>query len=103
MAQITTTGVTGTTLLEYQELVQEQYLEIDANWNITPESPDGQQIGIWSEQLALLDEQVQYAYMSRDPATAVGQALDDIATYAGLERQDATFSTATVILSGING
>jgi len=103
MAEITVNGVTGTTLLEYRDLVQGGYLGIDTNWNITPESPDGQQIAIWSEQLALLDEQVQYAYMSRDPATAVGQALNDIADYAGIERQDATFSTGVVQLTGVNG
>ena len=103
MAEITVNGVTGTTLLEYEDLVQAGYLSIDANWNITPESPDGQQIAIWSESLALLDEQVQYAYMSRDPSTAVGQALNDIADYAGIERQDATFSTSVVELTGVNG
>lgn len=103
MAEITIDGVTGTTLLEYQELMQEQYAAIDPEWNITPESPDGQAIDIWSETLALLDEQVQYAYMSRDPATATGQALNDIAQYANITRQDATFSTAEVVITGVDG
>lgn len=103
MAEITINGVTGTTLLEYEDQFRDAYLDIDSEWNITPESPDGQVIGIWSEALANLDEQVQFAYMARDPATATGQALDDIGDYAGLTRQDATFSTATVILSGTNG
>lgn len=103
MAEITSAGVTGTTLQEYLAEIQARYEAIDPDWNITPESPDGQAISIWAETLALLDEQVQYAYMSRDPATAIDQALNDIATYAGLERQRATFSTATVILSGVSG
>lgn len=103
MAEITSAGVTGITLQEYLAEIQARYEAIDPDWNITPESPDGQAISIWAETLALLDEQVQYAYMSRDPATAMRQALNDIAAYAGLERQRATFSTATVILSGVSG
>ncbi|MCE8034626.1 phage baseplate protein [Billgrantia tianxiuensis] len=103
MAEITADGITGTTLQEYLAEIQARYEAIDPDWNIEPESPDGQAISIWSETLALLDEQVQYAYMSRDPATATGQALNDIAAYAGLERQDATFSTATVVITGVDG
>lgn len=103
MAEITAEGVTGTTLLEYQAEIQARYEAIDPDWNIEPESPDGQAISIWSETLANLDEQVQFAYMARDPATATGQALNDIAAYAGLDRQDATFSTATVTITGVDG
>lgn len=100
MAEITVDGVTGKTLSQYRDEIAADYLEIDPNWNVLPESPDGHAIAIWAETLANLDEQVQYAYMSRDPATATGQALNDIATYAGLERKPATFSTATVVITG---
>src|SRR5690554_3502695 len=103
MAEITPAGITGTTLQEYLAEIQARYEAIDPNWNIGPETPDGQAISIWAETLALLDEQVQYAYMSRDPATATGQALKDIGAYAGLEWQDATYSTATVTISGVDG
>jgi len=103
MAEITPFGVTGKTLIQYRDEITGEYLDIDANWNVNPESPDGQAIAIWSESFANLDEQVQYAYMSRDPATAVNQALDDIADYAGIERLDATPSTATVTVSGTAG
>lgn len=103
MASIDQYGVSGTTLNDYRDLVGQSYLDIDSRWDIYPESPDGQAIAIWSETLANLDEQVQYAYMSRDPATAFGHALDDIAAYAGVERQPATNSTATVSVSGIAG
>lgn len=103
MAEVTLEGITPTTLLEYQRQVQDAYLQIDPQWNINPESPDGQVIGIWSEQLALLDEVVVNAYISRDPATARGQALNDIAAYAGLTRLDATPSTAIVTVGGVTG
>ena len=103
MAEVTLEGIMPTTLLEYQQQVEDAYLQIDPQWNLNPESPDGQVIGVWSEQLALLDEIVVNAYTSRDPATAVGQALDDIGDYAGLTRKAATFSTAVVTLGGVGG
>lgn len=103
MAEITETGVTGKTLVQYRDEITGEYYNVDPGWNVLPESPDGQVIAIWSEALANLDEQAQYAYMSRDPSTAIGQALEDIADYAGIRRLDATPSTATVTVSGTNG
>lgn len=103
MAEITETGVTGKTLVQYRDEITGEYYNVDPAWNVLPESPDGQVIAIWSEAIANLDEQVQYAYMSRDPSTAIGQALEDIADYAGIRRLDATPSTATVTVSGTNG
>ncbi|MHA7915991.1 baseplate J/gp47 family protein [Alloalcanivorax xenomutans] len=103
MAQITDQGVTGTTLAEYLERLREAYLAIDPDWNINPESPDGQKMAIDAELLADLDEQVQMSYLSNDPRSATGDALDRIADYAGIQRQAATPSTATVVFSGVTG
>lgn len=103
MAKVSNQGITGKSLNEYEDEVKQGYQDINSDWNVEPESPDGQAIAIWAELLANLDEIVQYAYMSRDPATAQGQALNDIADYAGLQRQDATYSTCPVTLSGVNG
>ncbi len=103
MATITTTGITGTTLLEYKELLDDSLLSIDSGWNINPESPDGQKNASDAEALATLDEQIIDTYASIDPNTAVGAALDRIGYISGLERQDATFSTALVTFAGVNG
>lgn len=103
MAQITADGVTGKQLAEYLAAMQAAYRNIDPQWNINPESPDGLQIAAWSETLANLDEQVAFAYQSVDPQSAVGQQLNRIAMLAGINRQDATYSTATVRFSGVNG
>lgn len=103
MATITAQGFTGTTLQEYLRRIQQEYGNIDAKWDIEPESPDGQQIAIWAETLANLDEIANYAYISRDPATATDQALDDICTYAGVFRSLGTFSTSEVTLTGTTG
>lgn len=103
MAQITADGVTGKQLAEYLAAMQAAYRNIDPQWNINPESPDGLQIAAWSETLANLDEQVAFAYQSVDPQSAVGQQLNRIAMFAGINRQDATHSTATVRFAGVNG
>lgn len=103
MAEITTAGVTGTSLAEYLQRVRDKYLAIDPLWNIEPESPDGMAIAIWSELLANLDEQVVYAYQSLDPLTARGRQLERIAFFNGIRKRRATASTSTVVLRGVEG
>ncbi len=103
MAEINAAGVKGKSLAEYLAEMQSRYLDIDSGWNIGQETPDGLQIAAWCETLANLDEQVTFAYQSVDPQSAVGQQLDRIAMFSGINRQAATFSTATVNFTGVNG
>ncbi|MEN4050138.1 baseplate J/gp47 family protein [Serratia marcescens] len=100
MAEITKYGVTGKTLQEYKDEVSEKYLAIDSAWNIDPESPDGMAIAVWSELLANLDEEVVNSYHSVDPNSAIGQQLDRIAAFAGIQRQPESFSTDVVEFEG---
>ncbi|PWC10642.1 phage baseplate protein [Brenneria roseae subsp. americana] len=100
MAEITKDGAVGQTLNSYLAVMRQRYLDIDDGWNINPESPDGLIIAAWCETLANLDEAVINAYHSADPNSAIGQQLDRIAAFAGITRQDATFSTATVVFTG---
>lgn len=103
MAEITDKGIKGTTLNEYLIKLQDDHLAIDPDWNIEPESPDGQKIATDAETLANLDEQVQRSYMQNDPRSATGDGLDRIAAFAGLTRQAATPSIATLVFSGVDG
>src|SRR5690606_1359020 len=103
MAVVNEHGATATTLNEYLEQIRQAHLAIDPDWNIEPESPDGLRIAIEAELLANLDEAVLHAYQSVDPLTAIGQQLNRIAQFAGLTRQAATPSTATVTFTGANG
>ncbi|MGJ8515114.1 hypothetical protein R84981_002905 [Carnimonas sp. R-84981] len=103
MAQITEQGVTLTTLPEYKANITTAYQDIDPNWNISPETPDGMLIAAWSEHLANLDEQVSLAYQSVDPDTAVGAQLDRIALVVGIERQRATASSVLLTFKGAEG
>ncbi|ANI83282.1 baseplate J/gp47 family protein [Kosakonia oryzae] len=100
MAEITKDGAVAQTLNAYLTVMRQRYLDIDDGWNINPESPDGLIIAAWCETLANLDEAVINAYHSADPNSAIGQQLDRIAAFAGITRQDATFSTATVVFTG---
>ena len=100
MAQITPQGIIGKSLNEYLVDIEGKLLAIDPNWNIDPDSPDGQKNGIDAEAMANMDEGIVAAYRSKDPASAVGEALNDIGAISGVPRQLATYSVAPVTLTG---
>lgn len=103
MAQITPQGIIGKSLNEYLVDIEGRLLDIDPNWNIAPDSPDGQKNGIDAEALANADEGIVAAYRSKDPASAVGEALNDIGDITGTPRQNATFSVAPITITGTSG
>lgn len=63
----------------------------------------GRLIAIVSPSLADLWEVAQADYAAFDPNSATGIALDNLVALGGITRQEQTFSTAQVILSGDNG
>ena len=103
MAEITDQGITGRSLNEYLGDIKTRTLAIDPEWNLDPDSPDGQRIGIDAELLANLDEAVVGSYRSKDPDSATGEALRDIGKISGVPIRDATYSIAPVTLSGQSG
>ena len=100
MAQITPQGIIGKSLNEYLVDIEGKLLAIDPSWNIDPDSPDGQKNGIDAEAMANMDEGIVAAYRSKDPASAVGESLNDIGKISGVPRQQATYSVAPVTLTG---
>ncbi|MBW9244086.1 baseplate J/gp47 family protein [Pseudomonas paracarnis] len=100
MAQITDQGITGRSLNEYLGDIKEKTLAIDSEWNIDPDSPDGQRIGIEAEMFANLDEAVVAAYRSKDPDSATGEALRDIGKISGIPIREATYSVAPITVTG---
>src|SRR5690606_35248048 len=64
------------------------------------DSTIGRMIGLYSLPLADLWEAVQQVYLSFDPNSATGIALDNLVQYAGLTRREATPTTATVTVWG---
>lgn len=103
MADITNQGIQGVSLEEYLSLIQQAHLNIDPNWNLDPDSPDGQQTGIYAEMFANLDEALVEAYNSKDPDKATGEALTSIGKIHGIQRKDATFSVAPLSVTGTAG
>lgn len=103
MAEITDQGITGASLNDYLEEINTRTLAIDPDWNIDPDSPDGQRIGIEAELLANLDEAVVGAYRSKDPDSATGEALRNIGKISGIPIREATYSIAPITVIGVAG
>lgn len=103
MAQITEQGIDGRSLNEYLGDIKTRTLAIDPEWNLDPDSPDGQRIGIDCEMFANLDEAVVAVYRSKDPDSATGEALRDIGKISGVPIRAATSSVAPITVSGLAG
>lgn len=63
----------------------------------------GRLVALVSPSLADLWEVAQADYQAFDPNSATGIALDNLVALGGITRQEQTFSTAQVIISGDNG
>jgi uncharacterized phage protein gp47/JayE len=70
---------------------------------LTPQSPQGQEIGVWSNTLSLLWEQLENSYNSFNPAAAVGVQLSLLVLLNGLTRKAATKTVVIATLTGTNG
>ena len=71
------------------------------NFNVSPESPDGQINGVVSESNANLWEIAEEAYNAFNPSSAVGVTLSNLVQLNGLTRKEATFSRARVDITGV--
>lgn len=103
MSEISDNGYILKTQNEWFDEEQQLYLDIDANWNLDPSTPDGLKIAHDAEIFGNLDELLQRAYNSKDPNAATGVELDIICAITGTFRKLGTPSQATVTLSGVPG
>lgn len=103
MAKITDQGITGSSLNDYLADLKMRTLAIDPDWNLDPDAPDGQKLGIDAEMLANLDEGIVAAYRAKDPDSATGEALRNIGKISGVAIRDATYSVAPVTIAGTAG
>lgn len=67
------------------------------------DSQDFQYIAIFALAVYQSFLAAQYSYNSRSPISAVGVGLDAVVSLNGIRRKGATFSTATVLLTGTAG
>ncbi len=89
------------------QLLEELNSEVKAifgdNFNVSPESPDGQINGVISESNANLWELAEEAYNSFNPSAASGNALSNLVQLNGITRLAATASRAQLTLTGTPG
>lgn len=100
---VTPSGFVGKTLLEIKEEIDAAWrAEFGANTDLSPDSPDGQIIGIVSDRFAELWELAQAVYSAQDPDKATGQAQDAVCAITGTIRDPASNSTVTLTCTGTN-
>jgi len=73
---------------------------LGSNLNLTPESPDGQINGVYSESDANLWEIAEACYNAFAPTKATGAALSNLVQLNAIEREPAIATTAEVTVSG---
>lgn len=104
MSGLTSTGFERKRLADIKADI-ESYLRdsFGQNIDVSPQSVFGQIIGTLSERIAEEWESQENIYSSQYPSTAQGAQLSNVVLYNGIERQSATYSTAEVTLTGVNG
>lgn len=89
------------------QLLEELNDEVKAifgdNFNVSPESPDGQINGVISESNANLWEIAEDSYNAFNPSAATGNTLSNLVQLNGITRLPATSSRAQLSLTGTAG
>lgn len=96
---LTSTGLTTRTLQEIKsEIETELRSEISSSLDLSPSSPQGQMVAIFSRQARKLEEAFVALYNAMNPAGATGAQADILARLTGTTRRAATSSrvSATV-------
>lgn len=86
-----------------EELNDEVKSVFGDNFNVSPESPDGQVNGIVSESNANLWEIAEESYNAFNPSAATGVTLSNLVQLNGITRLPATSSRAQLTLTGTAG
>ena len=84
---ITINNIPLLTMAEQLQRLQDKYLEINADWDISPQSLDGQQIAYNAFLLGELSELVLAAYQASDLDSASGVSLTSAAKFHGKGRR----------------
>lgn len=70
---------------------------------LSPESTNGQKIGIWSESLADVWNLAELVYSSFNPSAVIGIPQDVLYTLNGITRLEASASTVALLFTGDEG
>ena len=103
MAGLTEEGFTILTHNEIKKRIGDRLEAINPGFDLSPESPDGQNIEIFSFELSQLWTQLDLVYKSYNPAEAIGQGLQHIGLISGFIKDNADRSRAAISLVGVSG
>jgi uncharacterized phage protein gp47/JayE len=104
MSGLTSSGFERKILGDIKEEIQDSLKSVLGNSiNLLPPSFLATIVGIFSERENLIWELAEDVYNSQYPDTASGISLDNVVAITGINRLEATFSTATVTLEGSDG
>lgn len=100
MAGLTAEGFVPETLENIQDRIKNNLNVLSPNFDFSPESPDGQLLGIMSLELSQAWNELGVVYKAYDPNQATGAALRNLGIITGIVYGAATRSQATVTLVG---
>jgi uncharacterized phage protein gp47/JayE len=103
MAGLTSTGFVPLTYKEIKARIESKLETLNAGFDFSPESPDGQLIGIMAFELGECWSQLSTVYQSHNPTQATGPALRNIGLITGMPYGSASRSRATIDLTGTTG
>ena len=102
MAKLIETGIQIERLNEIVARFEDGFRQIyGQNIDLSPNSPDGQMVGLLAQMKMDIEELAENVYRQLDPDVATGAWLDQRVAYAGLIRRAASYSyLRSVILTG---
>jgi len=103
MAGLTSEGFTPETLEDIQDRIMNNLNVLSPGFDFSPESPDGQLLGILSYEISAAWNELAVVYKAYDPSQATGAALRNLGVITGILYGAATRSQATVTLDGVTG
>ncbi|CAQ85183.1 MULTISPECIES: baseplate J/gp47 family protein [Photorhabdus] len=105
MLQVTDKGIVIDQLSDIHQRLIDGFKRIyGEDINLDADTPDGQMIGVFSQELANINQVIAFIVQMLDPYEATGSFLEQRAMYAGLVRRGAEFSYIDdVVISGNTG
>lgn len=102
MATLTETGIKIERLNDIVKRFEDGFKQIyGQNIDLSPNTPDGQMVGILAQIKMDIEELAENVYRQLDPDVATGAWLEQRVAYAGLMRRGASYSyLRSVILTG---
>jgi uncharacterized phage protein gp47/JayE len=104
MTELTSAGFVRTRLSErLAQLIGAAQAIFGADIDLSPDSMDGQHLGLFAERIADLDELAEIVWQSFDPDGATGQSQSRLVKINGIERSEGAYSTVPLTLMGTAG